>query len=307
MSFNFTSITRGVSRALLLVQKASPEILTGAGVVGLVGTAVLASKATLEFSSEVQHIQKNFSDVAKARETYDIETYPMNVYARDLVIGSVDATRRFFKAYGPTLVVGALSIAAIVGSTRILKSRNLALAGAYAALETAYDKYRKRVREVVGDTIADEISSGVTKARLEYMEDGKTVGEKDAIEVDPEVRSQYSRVFDHRSKRHTPDKHQNAFFLRCEQDWLNRQLKYRGHVFLNEVYDRLGLPRSTAGQLVGWIYDPEDPTRDNYIDFSTWDDQIIFDNGRAVTFNDVYDDNVFVLDFNVDGVIHELI
>lgn len=44
-------------------------------------------------------------------------------------------------------------------------------------------------------------------------------------------------------------------FLRRQQDYANEMLKARGHLFLNEVYDLLDIPRSKAGQVVGWVYD----------------------------------------------------
>jgi len=46
----------------------------------------------------------------------------------------------------------------------------------------------------------------------------------------------------------------NEIFLRSVQNWMLDRLKMRGHLFVNEVLDELGLPRQKRGQLVGWIY-----------------------------------------------------
>ena len=55
------------------------------------------------------------------------------------------------KDYAPALIIGTLSIAAILGSHKILKGRNIALASAYKALDVAYEEYRSRVREEYGE------------------------------------------------------------------------------------------------------------------------------------------------------------
>jgi hypothetical protein len=85
-------------------------------------------------------------------------------------------------------------------------------------------------------------------------------------------------------------------FLRANQQYFNNLLIVRGHVFLNEVYDQLGLPHTTAGQIVGWRYTP-DNEGDNYNDFGILrDDETVRDfiNGR---------NGSILLDFNVDGPI----
>lgn len=46
----------------------------------------------------------------------------------------------------------------------------------------------------------------------------------------------------------------NRMFLEVQQNYLNHLLSARGHVFLNEVFDQLGLPRESIGQKIGWVY-----------------------------------------------------
>ena len=76
------------------------------------------------------------------------------------------------------------------------------------------------------------------------------------------------------------------------QNQANMILKVRGYIFLNEVYEMLGIPKSAAGQIVGWTYREEMPRGDNYVDFGI----------------DMYrcEDEV-ILDFNVDGMILDVI
>ena len=61
----------------------------------------------------------------------------------------------------------------------------------------------------------------------------------------------------------------------------------------------IGVPRSKAGSVVGWILIGN--VRDNWIDFGIWDDDDNvrdFINGR---------EGSILLDFNVDGVIYDKI
>lgn len=87
----------------------------------------------------------------------------------------------------------------------------------------------------------------------------------------------------------------NLTFLKHIQMYMNDLLRTKGYVFLNDVYSALGIPKTAAGQLVGWVYDEKNPIGDNYIDFGLTDEcNSDFVNG--VTAN-------ALLDFNVDGII----
>ena len=90
-------------------------------------------------------------------------------------------------------------------------------------------------------------------------------------------------------------------FLLRQQNYANDLLKSKGHLFLNEVYDMIGIPRTKAGQVVGWIYDEKNPVGDNFVDFGIID--IHKERNRA--FMNGYEKNV-LLDFNVDGNILNL-
>jgi hypothetical protein len=74
-------------------------------------------------------------------------------------------------------------------------------------------------------------------------------------------------------------------------------LKARGHLFLNEVYDSLGMPRSEAGAVVGWIMG----AGDDYVNFG-----VLIDNDMCIV-DFFYADDEILLDFNVDGVIFDKI
>jgi hypothetical protein len=109
--------------------------------------------------------------------------------------------------------------------------------------------------------------------------------------------SSYARFFDESCPSWTNDPEMNVMFLKAQQHYANMLLQSRGHLFLNEVYDMLGLPRTKAGQIVGWMYDTESPSGDNCVDFDLHSQH----NERFVN---GYEKSA-LLDFNVDGVILE--
>ena len=114
------------------------------------------------------------------------------------------------------------------------------------------------------------------------------VREKDYI-------SPYARFFDEDSAAWTKNPESNKFFLLRQQDYANEKLKQRGYLFLNEVYDMLGLSRTGVGQIIGWVYDESNPVGDNYVDFGLFRDcNRKFINGKEKS---------ILLDFNVDGDI----
>lgn len=86
----------------------------------------------------------------------------------------------------------------------------------------------------------------------------------------PFVYSQHAVVFDSESPLHTKDPEFNYRVLRYQENYANDKLKAKGHVFLNEVYDMLGVPRTKAGQVLGWIYNEENPDSNNFVEFELY-------------------------------------
>ena len=107
--------------------------------------------------------------------------------------------------------------------------------------------------------------------------------------------SDYARFFDRNIPYWTFDPEMNMSYLRSKEIYANWLLKHRGYLFLNEVYDMLGMPKSKDGQVVGWVYSKEKPIGDNYVDFGIYD---IYD-PKVVK----VDERSILLDFNVDGFI----
>ena len=186
--------------------------------------------------------------------------------------------------------------------SHILKKRNIALAAAYAVVDTGFKNYRKNVVERFGQEIDKELRYNIKATEVEEIvvdKDGNETIEKTVINVPNLEVSEFARFFDDGNTGWTKDPEYNLMFLRRQQDYANDLLRTRGYVFLNEVYDMLGIQRSVAGQSVGWIYDENNTKGDNYIDFGIYrntEGNRNFVNGYERT---------ILLDFNVDGPIYD--
>lgn len=274
--------------ATLLAKKYSPELLTGAGVVGIVATAVLAAKATLKLEPIVDDIKHNL-DVVNDNHA-DNPSALQRQRTKELVKG----TARVTKLYGPTLVVGGTTALAFIAANGILRKRVVALGAAYTVLEDQFGKYRDRIREELGEGREDDIYHARVSVK-EKDENGKTVEVK---KIDVNGLSSYARCFDETNKHFKSIPEINFFFLKAQQNFANDLLHARGYVFLNDVYEALGLPRSQAGQVVGWKLSKES---DNFVDFN-----IFSQSGKAHDFVNGLEDAIW-LDFNVDGPILDAI
>lgn len=65
-------------------------------------------------------------------------------------------------------------------------------------------------------------------------------------------------IFDEESPHWSRESDFNRMFVTLTVQRANALLQTRGHVFLNDVYDLLGMRRTSQGAVEGWLY-PEDP------------------------------------------------
>lgn len=287
-----STITK-LSRQMLIVKKNSPHIFFAAGVAGTVASTVLACRATLKLSATLDEIQKDIDVLKPNRGSNEVVNTEDAVveHTRTLYIYAHSGLK-IAKLYGPSVLIGAASIGLLTGSHVQLTRRNSALLAAYAAVAKAYDDYRERVREELG-----------VERELDIYHAAKTETVKDAdgneLEIktaDPNKYSPYAKFFDEYSDEWQRDPELNRMFVQCQQNYLNNRLKTFGHVFLNEAYDSLGIPRTRAGAVVGWLNNGDG---DGYIDFG------IFEAFNARFVNGP--EQSILLDFNVDGVIYDKI
>lgn len=294
MKFLPETVGRMIAHNTLLVQKNSPELLFAAGIVGMVGSTVLACRATLKLDEVLDEAQRKL-ELAK---TLQHDEYSEKDRSRDVSLIYFQTSVKTVKIYGPAIIVGGLSVAALTKSHTILTKRNAALTAAYAALEKGFNEYRARVIEKYGEEQDRNFRYGTQQVEVV---DPDTNRKKIVTRVGPGEPSIYARFFDYSSSSWSKEPEYNLIFLKCQQNYANDLLRARGHVFLNEVYDMLGIPRSKAGAVVGWLLSRHGET-DNFINFGVFD-------GRTDQARDFVNgaEGAILLDFNVDGVIYDKI
>lgn len=313
----FSSAAKFGSNLIQKVKFSSPELLIGAGVVGLVGAAVVAVRrgvrwhtaAKTEIAHDLETIKKAEGSPQYTRED------KVQDYAR--VIGK--GVWSFTQIYGPSVAVGAASVASILAGTGILRGRLAAVTSAAATAQAALDRYRQRVREKLGDDADSEFAHEVIGRKTKLKHEDGTKETQVTYHLVPSSgewmsASPYSRLWDDSALEWSPNRELQYLTLRSLENHFNRELDVRGVVFLNDVYKALGLPMSKDAALVGWIKDYEKPKMaklaaelgrvpgDGVISFGVFENES--PSARAYLAGD---DNRVVLDFNVDGVIYDLI
>lgn len=289
------------SRLGLKVAKHSPEICLASGIVVGVGATVLACKATLRVGDIIDNHNQTMHNInflqEKARSGEPIENYTVEEAQKEKFILFIQTAVKVGKLYAPAIVLGMTSIGLLLGGHHIMVKRNAALSITCAAIQKAYDEYRQRVRNAVGDEKENDIFKGVTEVVTEEVNSkGKTVKKKETSLESPA--SPYTRIFDESSRWWKKDPEQNMFFLSMQQRHANDLLRLRGHLFLNEVFDMLNLPRTKMGSVCGWVYGEGD----SFVDFGMWDAE---KEGTRRFINCA--ENCVWLNFNCDGVIYDLI
>jgi hypothetical protein len=286
------------------LKKHSPEILVVTGVVGTVVSAVMACKATTKVSTILDKTKSNVDTIHECVNNPELaEEYTEEDSKKDLVIVYAQTGMELAKLYGPSVVLGAASITSILVGHNILRKRNLALAAAYQVVDTGFKQYRSRVVERFGEQLDKELKYDNKAKEVEETVVDKKGKEKTVtktVEVaDPiAAQSPYTICFDETCTGWQRDAEANKFFLLRQQDYANEKLKSRGYLFLNEVYDMVGARRTRAGQVVGWVYDENNPIGDNYVDFGIFDIR----NADNRNFVNGLEKSIW-LSFNVDGDI----
>lgn len=286
--------------------KHSPEILAGVGVVGVIASTVMACKATTKLSDILEESKDQLDQIKTvAVDPAYADKYSEDDAKKDTTITYVQTGVKVAKLYAPSVILCAGSLGCLLASNNILKKRNAALSAAYMTVDKSFKEYRKRVADRFGEEVEKEIRYNIKAKEVTTVDENgnevtETVKVMDGTD-DPNTYSDYARFFDESCAAWQNDAEYNLTFLKAQQQYANDLLKSRGRLFLNEVYRMLGIDETKAGQVVGWVYNPDNPTGDNFVDFGIYNMQ----RERVRAFVNGYEPNI-LLDFNVDGVIWDL-
>lgn len=299
--------TRALNRVLFKFKKHSPEILVVTGTVGVIASTVMVCKATDKSRDILNETKQKLDAIREVKEDHVNDgKYSEEDYKKAKTLTYVHASAELVKLYSLPVTIGVASIACILTSHNIMRKRNVALAAAYATVDRSFKDYRSRVIDRFGEALDRELKHNIKTQEIEEIvvdENGEeTVVKKSVDVVDPTTVSEYARFYDDGCKGWEKNPEYNLMFLKQVENWANEKLKSRGYLYLNEVYEMLGIPQTRAGHEVGWIYDEKHPVGDNFVDFGIYD----LYNERKRAFVNGYE-RVILLDFNVDGPISELL
>ena len=291
------NVTRTFSKIGFKLKKHAPEILTGLGIGSGAACLVLSNKTTHDKLDDIldEH-NEEMDEIREESESIKKDTFKR--YAK--------TAGKLAKAYGPALACGAVSVTCAISGCKISHDRNVALAGAYAALDQGFKKYRENVKERYGEEIDKELRAGVKKGISieETDENGKTKKKKTDAILDGEVKaSDTARFFDSSCIEWSEDPEENKRFLQIQENILTERLTRKGYLFLNDVYKALGFQPTDAGQRLGWKYDPEDTSLANSVSFGIFEtNRIAVDSAKTRFINGL--EPVVLLEFNYDGDLY---
>lgn len=312
LSTVFNNVAGGISKAANVtcfqLKKHSPTILVGVGLVSGLACTITACIATTKASeilgeakTEIDDIQKVLNDPDIPTEKYsdeDAKSDRRKVYVRTGL--------KLAKTYAVPAGLGVVSVCSVLGSTKILNDRNAAIAATLASTTLGFDKYRERLIKKFGDkgeSLDKELRYGTEDVEIKETvigEDGKEKTVKRKVTVcknsDEPLDLDYTRVFDWSNPYWKPDMNYNVMFINGRQTWCGLKLQANGHLFFNEALKACGFSKVKAGQIVGWLYDPDHNDRgDNGVDFRVHEAYGYDDHGNKLP--------ILLLDFNCDGSI----
>jgi len=313
---NFTGLSRAVNTMSFTLRKYSPQIMVGAGIIGGAVTTVLACVATAKSREVVEEAKINLDIIDEHLNNPELnkeDKYTEAEAKKDKRQVYLHTAGKLVLNYAPAIGTGIASTASILGGTGILNKRNAVLASSLAATIGEFDDYRRKLKEKFGEDgerIDNELRFGTETLEIKEKvvgDDGKTKTVKKKINIvdSGEDFDGYRRIFDPRNPYWDKDPTYCEVFLSARQAMFNDRLRAYGYVFLNDVLEELGFPKTRVGQEVGWVFDPDNQSGDNYIDFGIKPVEIVRKDGtNEYTYIENGSRNSgFLLDFNVDGSV----
>lgn len=299
MKFDIFNSTKKINN----VMKANtPELMIFGGIVGLVVAGGLACKATLKSKEVIDEHNECLEDV---KNDVDIsEEEKKKIVTTQYVI----TTKELVKNYAPAVLLGTASATLIIAANNEQRKRQAYLISAYTAVDSAFKKYRAAVIEEQGEEKDIQYRHGIVKRKIEEIVTDEETGKEKKVKSNPYVMpegydvSEYAKFFDESCPDWSKNPESNLLFLKLQESYATDKLKIQGHLFLNEVYDMIGIPRTEAGAVVGWLYDEKNPIGDNFVSFGIYD----IKREKNRDFVNGYEPSI-LLDFNVDGVIYNKI
>lgn len=226
---NKPNLSKVVKSAQTTLTKHGPEILTGLGIAGMVTTTIMAVKATPKAMRLIE--------AEKKKQSQETNTQVDKLKPADMV-------KVTWKCYIPAAITGSASIACLIGSTSVSARRNAVLATAYTLSETAFNEYREKVVETVGEKKEELIKDKVAKERIEK----NPIKNQEVIIT----KSGNTLCYDAVSGRYFKS---DIETIRKTVNELNRRMISEMYISMNDFYYELGLASTRIGDDLGWNVD----------------------------------------------------
>lgn len=236
------NLSKMFGTAACVLKKHSPEILTGMGIIGMVGTVALSVEATPKalvlMEEKKREINHDILEEAKANGD--------DVCQKVDKLKPIDVVKTTWRCYIPATVLGVASIGCLIGASSVNARRNAALAAAYTISETALKEYKSKVIETIGEKKTEKVESSVAQAKL----DSDPIEKKEIIITDKGDVTCYD-VWSGRYFKSSMDE------LNRIVNELNKRMldSYYGYISLNEFYEAVGLSATKVGNDLGWKLD----------------------------------------------------
>lgn len=211
------------------LEKHSSTILTVVASIGVVGTAILSSRATI-----------------KAIDI--LRSTPCDKDPEDIRFS--DLAKLTWKCYIPTALVAGASIGCAVGANILSIKAQKNLTDAFLLLNQSYFAYQDKLKELYGEEAHNKIIDEIVKSKC----DQKYIYTQSILSTD----HLYFDTAEPEITRTFYDSYSNRYFestisrvLGAEYH-LNRNFMLGGNISLNDFYDFLGLEKVDGGDLIGW-------------------------------------------------------
>lgn len=214
----------------------SPAILSGMAVAGVVGTVILAVKATPKALHDLGYAREDKqtdADLANSQEPSGL----VHLTAQETV-------KVAWKLYIPAGLTGLATIACIIGANQIGARRNAALLGAYSLADTAFREYKDEVLKQIGVSKEQKIHDEIVKRKI----DEHPVTDAQVIITGGGDQLCYETLTGRYFKSDIEK-------IRRTENEINHTVISEMYVSLNEFFGLLDLGPTTIGDELGWNLD----------------------------------------------------
>lgn len=252
---NKLNVKQCFKMAKKVVQKKSPEILTGLGIAGMITTVVLAVKATPKaldlIDEEIDNQNRKLS-----REAYDSGQSMANQIDK---LKPVETVKVAWKPYIPALLLGGASVGCLIGANTVSARRHAALYSAYELSKTAYNELNEKVTEVVGEKKVTEIKQKLAEDKVNKVSPEGAIEKKSNVVIAGDGDTWFIDAMSNQPFLSSKNK------LDAAANELNRKMRSDMYVSLSQFYDEVGIEHTGTSDYIGWRIDKE------YIDVVTSD------------------------------------